>query len=46
VAIASDVAFAAPLPLLPLGDPAAVARFIAEHLGLEPDHRGPRSWRS
>jgi molybdopterin-guanine dinucleotide biosynthesis protein B len=44
VAIASDEAFAAPLPLLPLGDPGAVARFIVEHLGL--DHRELGPWRS
>jgi molybdopterin-guanine dinucleotide biosynthesis protein B len=34
VAIASDEPLAAPIPLLPLGDPAAVAAFIADHLGL------------
>jgi molybdopterin-guanine dinucleotide biosynthesis protein MobB len=34
VAIASDEAFAAPLPLLPLGDAGAVAAFITDHLGL------------
>ena len=39
VAIASDEAFAAPLPLLPLGDPGAVAGFISDHLGFG-------SWRS
>jgi molybdopterin-guanine dinucleotide biosynthesis protein B len=39
VAIASDEPIAAPIPLLPLGDPGAVAAFIAEHLGLA-------SWRS
>ena len=39
VAIASDAPLAAPLPLLPLGDPAAVAAFILEHLGSQP-------WRS
>jgi molybdopterin-guanine dinucleotide biosynthesis adapter protein len=33
VAIASDEPIAAPIPLLPLGDPAAVAAFIADHLG-------------
>ncbi len=33
VAIASDEPLAAPLPLLPLGDPPTVARFIAGHLG-------------
>ena len=39
VAIASDEAIAAPLPLLPLGDPGAVASFILDHLGCE-------TWRS
>jgi molybdopterin-guanine dinucleotide biosynthesis adapter protein len=39
VAIASDEPLAAPIPLLPLGDPAAVAAFIADHLGFAP-------WRS
>jgi molybdopterin-guanine dinucleotide biosynthesis protein B len=39
VAIASDEALAAPIPLLPLGDPRAVAAFISDHLGLA-------SWRS
>jgi len=39
VAIASDEAIAAPIPLLPLGDPGAVAAFIVDHLGLA-------SWRS
>jgi molybdopterin-guanine dinucleotide biosynthesis protein B len=39
VAIASDEALAAPIPLLPLGDPGAVAAFISDHLGLAP-------WRS
>jgi molybdopterin-guanine dinucleotide biosynthesis protein B len=39
VAIASDEALAAPIPLLPLGDPGAVAAFILDHLGLA-------SWRS
>src|SRR5579864_5317665 len=34
VAIASDEAIAAPIPLLPLGDPSAVAAFITDHLGL------------
>ena len=34
VAIASDEPFAAPLPLLPLGDAGAVAAFITDHLGL------------
>ena len=34
VAIAADEPLAAPIPLLPLGDPPAVARFIADHLGL------------
>jgi len=33
VAIASDEPFAAPIPLLPLGDAPAVAEFIYEHLG-------------
>ena len=45
VAIASDEAFAAPVPLLPLGDPAAVAGFIADHLRLA-DHPGLAAWRS
>jgi molybdopterin-guanine dinucleotide biosynthesis adapter protein len=51
LAIATDEAFAAPLPLLLLGDPGAVASFIADHLGFASDHReaghlesGP--WRS
>jgi molybdopterin-guanine dinucleotide biosynthesis protein B len=44
VAIASDEALAGPLPLLPLGDPDAVARFILDHLGL--DHLGSGPWRS
>lgn len=39
VAIAADDAIAAPIPLLPLGDAAAVAAFIYEHLGFG-------SWRS
>jgi len=39
VAIASDEALAAPIPLLPLGDAGAVAAFISDHLGLA-------SWRS
>jgi molybdopterin-guanine dinucleotide biosynthesis adapter protein len=39
VAIASDEPIAAPIPLLPLGDPGAVAAFISDHLGLAP-------WRS
>jgi len=39
VAIASDEAIAAPIPLLPLGDAAAVAAFILDHFGLAP-------WRS
>ncbi|HVC57115.1 MAG TPA: molybdopterin-guanine dinucleotide biosynthesis protein B [Stellaceae bacterium] len=39
VAIAADEPVAAPVPLLPLGDPAAVARFIL-------DHFGAASWRS
>ena len=34
IAIASDEPFAAPLPLLPLGDPVAVAHFILDHFGL------------
>jgi len=34
VAIASDEPFAAPLPLLPLGDAGAVAAFITDHFGL------------
>jgi molybdopterin-guanine dinucleotide biosynthesis adapter protein len=46
LAIATDEAFAAPLPLLPLGDPGAVASFIADHLGLTPDRRRLGSWRS
>jgi molybdopterin-guanine dinucleotide biosynthesis protein B len=33
VAIASDEALTAPVPLLPLGDPRAVAAFISAHLG-------------
>ncbi|MGE5270222.1 MAG: molybdopterin-guanine dinucleotide biosynthesis protein B, partial [Thiohalocapsa sp.] len=36
VAIASDAPLAAPIPLLPLDDPPAVARFIAEHCGFAP----------
>jgi molybdopterin-guanine dinucleotide biosynthesis protein B len=39
IAIASDEAIAAPIPLLPLGDAGAVAAFILDHLGLAP-------WRS
>ena len=39
VAIAADEPLAAPIPLLPLGDPGAIASFIADHLGLG-------SWRS
>ena len=39
VAIASDMPLDAPIPLLPLGDAPAVARFIADHLGLA-------AWRS
>ncbi len=39
VAIASDEPFAAPLPLLSLADPAAVAGFMLDHLGFG-------SWRS
>jgi molybdopterin-guanine dinucleotide biosynthesis adapter protein len=34
VAIATDEPLDAPLPVLPLGDPQAVARFISDHLGL------------
>jgi len=33
VAIASDERLSAPIPLLPLGDPVAVAAFISGHLG-------------
>ena len=33
VAIASDEKLDAPVPLLPLGDPTAVAAFISDHLG-------------
>ncbi len=33
VAIAADEPLAAPIPLLPLGDPPIVARFIADHFG-------------
>ena len=39
VAIASDEPLAAPIPLLPLGDPGAVAAFMLDHLEHEP-------WRS
>jgi len=39
VAIASDEPLAAPIPLLPLGNAPAVARFISDHLGFG-------SWRS
>jgi molybdopterin-guanine dinucleotide biosynthesis protein B len=39
VAIAADEALAAPIPLLPLGDPGAIADFIVDHFGL-------RSWHS
>jgi molybdopterin-guanine dinucleotide biosynthesis protein B len=39
VAIAADEPLAAPIPLLPLGDPSAIAAFIVDHFGL-------RSWRS
>jgi molybdopterin-guanine dinucleotide biosynthesis protein B len=51
VAIATDEAFAAPLPLLPLDDPGAVASFIADHLGFtsdrrRPAHLGSGPWRS
>ena len=35
VAIASDEKLAAPIPLLPLDDAAAIAVFIVDHLGLE-----------
>jgi molybdopterin-guanine dinucleotide biosynthesis adapter protein len=38
VAIAADEPLAAPIPLLPLDDPPAVARFIADHLGFGPWH--------
>jgi len=34
VAIATDEPFAAPLPLLPLGDAGAIAAFLTDHLGL------------
>jgi len=34
VAVATDEPFAAPIPLLPLGDPAAVAAFISDYMGL------------
>ena len=34
VAIASDEAFPAPLPLLPIADPPAIAGFILDRLGL------------
>lgn len=44
VAIASDEALEAPIPLLPLGDPGAVAGFIFRHLGFEPREVAP--WRS
>jgi molybdopterin-guanine dinucleotide biosynthesis adapter protein len=44
VAIASDEPIAGPLPLLPLGDPDAVARFILDHLRL--DHLGLSPWHS
>jgi molybdopterin-guanine dinucleotide biosynthesis protein B len=40
VAIATDEPFAAPLPLLPLGDAGAIAAFMTDHLGLV------GSWRS
>ena len=39
VAIAADEAIAAPIPLLPLGDPGAIATFIIDHLGVS-------AWRS
>jgi molybdopterin-guanine dinucleotide biosynthesis protein B len=39
VAVATDQPFAARVPLLPLDDPAAVAAFISDHLGLT-------TWRS
>ena len=35
VAIAADEPLAAPIPLLPLGDPAAIADFILDHFGLD-----------
>lgn len=44
VAIASDEVLAAPIPLLPLDDPGAVAGFIFRHLGF--DTLGVGSWRS
>jgi molybdopterin-guanine dinucleotide biosynthesis adapter protein len=44
VAIASDETLAAPIPLLPLGDPRAVARFISDHL--EFGNLGVGAWRS
>jgi molybdopterin-guanine dinucleotide biosynthesis protein B len=44
VAIASDEALEAPIPLLPLDDPGAVAGFIFRHLGFEPREVAP--WRS
>jgi molybdopterin-guanine dinucleotide biosynthesis adapter protein len=39
VAIAADEPLAAPIPLLPLGDPRAIAAFIVDHFELQ-------SWRS
>lgn len=39
VAVATDEPFAARVPLLPLGDPGAVAAFVVDHLGLT-------TWRS
>jgi len=39
VALAADAAIAAPIPLLPLGDPRAIATFIIDHLGVS-------AWRS
>jgi molybdopterin-guanine dinucleotide biosynthesis protein MobB len=36
VAIASDEAFATPLPLLSLADPSAIAGFMLDHLGFGP----------
>jgi len=39
VAIAADEPLTAPIPLLPLGDPGAIAGFMQDHLGRKP-------WRS
>ena len=36
VAIAADEPLAAPIPLLPLGDPGAIAEFVVDHLGVGP----------